>query len=285
VRALEPADWAARELPDTWLDLARPRGLRNLWELALRLVTRRPRPVRLPEGMPGRERLPGYLLQEFHQLPNGNFSKTMTGAYAVGFDRVMLGVLVEARALMAERLAECARVLDVGAGAGHVAAALRRRGVPDVWALEPSPYLLQQAARETPGLTCVQAVIEESGLPDRHFDGAAACFVFHEMPREAADRALAELRRILRPGGRLVIVEPSAQQAREPLLAMWRRHGWRGAYFRLLARGAFEPFLDEWHDRDHAAWLGRHGFRVEEDRDCMPWRMLPAVAGGPRLLR
>lgn len=271
-------DWAALTLPDAWPDRPSWGSLRNLWELARRIVTKRARPVVLPDDLPGRDRLPSYLLQEFHQLPNGNFSKTMTGAYAVGFDRVMLGLLVKARELMAERLAGAARVLDIGTGAGHVAAALRRRGVPEVWALDPSPYLLQQTARDQPGVTCVHAVIEESGLPDQHFDGAAACFVFHEMPAEASDRAIAELRRILRPGARVVIVEPSAQQARESLATMWRRHGWRGVYFKLLARGVFEPYLDDWHDRDHATWLAEHGFRVEEDRDNMPWRMITAVA-------
>jgi ubiquinone/menaquinone biosynthesis C-methylase UbiE len=264
------------ELPDAWPDRPRFRDLWQIWELGRRLLSRRPQPVKLPRALPGGDRLPSYLLQEFHLLPNGNFSKTFTASYAIGFDKVMLGQLVKARALMADRLGGAHRVLDVGTGAGHVAAALQKRGIPEVWALDPSPYLLQQTARQHPGVTCVQGVVESSGLPDQHFDGAAACFVFHEIPPQSGDLALRELHRLLAPGAPLVIVEPSAEQLQLSFRQVWQRYGWRGVYFKLLARGVFEPFLSAWHGRDHAAWLRHHGFRLEEDRDCLPWRMLAA---------
>jgi ubiquinone/menaquinone biosynthesis C-methylase UbiE len=118
--------------------------------------------------------------------------------------------------------------------------------------------------------------VESSGLPDQHFDGAAACFVFHEIPAQSGDLALRELHRLLAPGAPLVIVEPSAEQLQLSFRQVWQRYGWRGVYFKLLARGVFEPFLSAWHGRDHAAWLRHHGFRLEEDRDCLPWRMLAA---------
>jgi ubiquinone/menaquinone biosynthesis C-methylase UbiE len=270
-------DWATLPLPDAWPDPPRWRDLRKIWHLALRLISRRPRPVQLPGGMPGLERLPSYLFQEFHLLPNGNFSKTITESYAIAFDGVMLRTLVKAREIMAEKLAGAKRVVDVGSGAGNVAAALLNAGIPEVYAVEPSPYLLQTAARKNPGLKCVQAVIEDSGLPDHYFDGAAACFVFHEIPASEGDRALRELHRILRPGARLVIVEPSEQQINLSFWAAWRRYGWRGVYFKGLASGVFEPFLDGWHGRDHGAWFAENGFRLEEDRDGLPWRMLVAV--------
>jgi ubiquinone/menaquinone biosynthesis C-methylase UbiE len=271
-------DWAAAELPDAWPDRLRFRDLAVMWHGVSRLWTQKKRPVSLPADLPGRDRLPGYLLQEFHHLPNGNFSKTITSSYAFGFDRVMLGTLVAARRAMAKRLASAGRVLDVGTGSGPVAAALQQEGVPDVWALEPSPYLLQHAARENPGLRCVQGVVEDTRLPSHHFAGATACFVFHEIPPERADLALRELRRILKPGARLVIVEPSPEQLRLSPWALWRRYGWRGLYFRLLARRVYEPYLEGWHGRQHRSWLGEHGFDLEEDVDRMPWRMLVAKA-------
>jgi ubiquinone/menaquinone biosynthesis C-methylase UbiE len=273
-------DWARIELPDAWPDRPGLRDLRQLWELGRRLLFRRPHPVKLPGELPGLERLPSYLLQEFHLLPNGNFSKTFTASYAIGFDKVMLGQLVKARALIADKLAGARRVLDVGTGAGHVAAALQKRGIPDVWALDPSPYLLQQTAREHPAVTCVQGVIEQSGLADQHFDGAAACFVFHEMPPASGDQALRELHRLLAPGARLVLVEPSAAQLQLSFRQVFQQHGWRGIYFKLLARGVFEPVLAAWHGRDHEAWFSAHGFRLQEDRDSLPWRMLVAERCG-----
>jgi ubiquinone/menaquinone biosynthesis C-methylase UbiE len=271
-------DWATAELPDAWPDRLRFRDLAVLWHGVSRLWSQKKRAVALPPDLPGCDRLPGYLLQEFHHLPNGNFSKTITQSYASGFDRVMLGTLIAARRMMARHLASATRVLDVGTGAGPVAAALREAGVPEVWALDPSPYLLQHAARENPGVRCVQGVVEDTRLPAQHFAGATACFVFHEIPPERADLALRELHRILKPGARLVLVEPSPEQLRLSAWQLWRRHGWRGLYFRLLAHRVYEPYLDGWHGRAHAQWLEEHGFDLLEDVDRMPWRMLVARA-------
>ncbi|MEO6711771.1 MAG: class I SAM-dependent methyltransferase [Planctomycetota bacterium] len=233
--------------------------------------------VVLPEGLPGATALPKYLLQEFHNLPNGNYSRTVTNGYVRAFDTLMLGTLREARNEIAARLQGARRALDVGAGAGHLAAAMLRAGIPQVVALEPSPYLLQKAAQAHPELDCVQGVIEASGLPSAHFDAAGACFVFHEIPPRYADAALEELRRILVPGSRLVIVEPSAEQWTGSRGALWRSHGWRGIYFRALARRVYEPFAEAWHRRNASQWLDSGGFRLDETREAMPWRMLVAT--------
>src|SRR5690606_25206123 len=83
-------DWRSLELPDPWpdrLDLRRPR---HLWQF-LRCITGRRQRVQLPDNLPGRDALPKYVLQEFHNLPNGNYSKKVTRGYITGFDRVMLG--------------------------------------------------------------------------------------------------------------------------------------------------------------------------------------------------
>jgi len=267
-------DWAGAELPDAWPDR---RGWRRLVHpLWIALAVHKGRVV-LPEGLPGAAWLPDYLLQEFHNIPNGNYSKSMTYSYPRAFDVLMLGTLHEARAQIAERLRGARRALDIGSGAGHLAAAMLRAGIGEVFALEPSPYLLQLAAQAHPQLACVQGVIEASGLPDGHFDAAGACFVFHEIPPPQAEAALAELRRILVPGAKLALVEPSPVQWAASRRQMWRSHGWRGVYFRALARRVYEPFADAWHGRDAARWLESGGFRLDEDRDAMPWRMLVAT--------
>lgn len=268
--------WAEAKLPDAWPDELDPRRPSQLWRLLRGAMLRQTRPVRLPPGLPGAERLPRYLLQEFHHLPNGNYSKTLTRGYALWFDRVMLGSLHRARRDMARRLAGARCVLDVGSGGGHTGGALQEAGVPEVWALEPSPYLLQHAARRYPELNYAQGVIERTTFADGQFDGATACFVFHEIPPRYADRALAELHRVLKPGARLLIAEPSAQQWRDDRRTLWRRHGWRGLYFKFLAKRVFEPFTAAWHERKLPAWFASHGFVLEEDRDEMPCRLLVA---------
>ena len=120
----------------------------------------------------------------------------------------------------------------------------------------------------------MQGIAEEMRFADARFDGIACCFLFHELPPRAADRALAELTRILRPGGRLAIVEPAAEQYHCGAWRLVARHGPLGAYFRVLARAIHEPFAAEWHKRDARAWLTAGGYRVEVDRVDFPVRTL-----------
>lgn len=276
-------DWAGVELPAAWvdqLDWRSPRQWLRLW----RAVSGGERaPVRLPADLPGAARLPRYLLQEFHNLPNGNYSRHFSAGYARGFDHAMLDTLRHGRARLAAALAGAQRALDLGSGAGHLAGALQAAGIEQVVGLEPSPYLLQQAARRYPGVRWVQGVGEDSGLPSGYFDAVGVCFVFHEIPPRYLHQVLAELRRITRPGARLAILEPSPRQWQLGYARIWRLHGWRGLYFRALARRAYEPFADAWHRQDVRSVLASHGFQMLEEETGCPFRFILAQRdnGGP----
>jgi ubiquinone/menaquinone biosynthesis C-methylase UbiE len=273
----EPFDWAGANLPDGWPDRLRLRDPVDLVAFLRRLLGRRRR-VEVPDSLPGADTLPEYLRQEFHHLPNGNYSKRIVAGYARSFDLLMLGRARRARRAIARRLAACRRVLDVGCGAGGLAGALLAAGVPEVWGLDASPYLLREAARKHPRVRLVQGLAERSRFADGRFDGAGACFLFHELPPAVADRALAELHRILAPGATLVIVEPSPLQFRPRELARFvRSNGLAGVYFWLLARSVHEPFAAAWHRRDVLAWMTSHGFALREDVNGMPLRLMSAV--------
>jgi SAM-dependent methyltransferase len=269
-------DWGSVELPDAWpdrLDLRRPG---DAWRFAKGFVGSRRR-VELPDDLPGRERIPSYVRQEFHHLPNGFYSKRLTDSYARWFDRIMLGRTVRGRERIATRLAGCRAALDVGCGAGGLAGALHVAGVPDVWGIDPSPYLLQIAARRFPEVRFVQGIIEESALPTARFDGVGACFLFHELPPRVADAGLAEIRRVLAPGGMLVLAEPSPLQFGIGELGRFlARHGGPGIYFALIARWMYEPFVEQWHGRDVAGWLAGQGFDLVEDDTGVPMRFITA---------
>jgi ubiquinone/menaquinone biosynthesis C-methylase UbiE len=269
-------DWAGTELPAAWVDQLNWRSPRQWWQLWRRLSGRKREPVRLPDDLPGAASLPRYLLQEFHNLPNGNYSLHFSAGYARGFDRAMLGSLQQGRARIAAALAGSRRVLDLGSGAGHLAGSLLASGIPEVTGLEPSPYLLQQAARRYPGIHWVQGVGEASGLPDGYFDAVGICFVLHEVPPRYLQQMLTELRRIMRPGARLAILEPSSHQWHWSYARIWRQYGWRGLYFRLLARRVHEPFADAWHGQDVAARLAEQGFQLLQDDTGCPFRFILA---------
>ena len=98
----------------------------------------------------------------------------------------------------------------------------------------------------------------------------------HELPRAVIERAVAEFARVIRPGGALVITEPSPAHVRGGWVDLVRRHGLFGAYFKALAWLVFEPFLDDWLALDFEGLLARHGFRLEEDRLGVPFREIVA---------
>lgn len=268
-------DWATVDLPQAWPDVALERGLREALGV-LGAVFRRRRRVRLPADLPGADILPGYLRLEFHHLPNGFYSKRLAAGYVRGFDALMLGHMRRLRARVAAALAGGRVVADVGCGAGGLAAALVAAGVPSVWAVEPSPYLLQLAARRVPGVRCVQGLAERTGFADGQCDGVGLTYVLHELPPRAADAALAELRRVLRPGGRLAFGEPSPRQYVGTAGALLREAGVAGLWYLAMARLVYEPFVAQWHRRDLPRWLAAGGFRVLEHDDGIPSRVVVA---------
>lgn len=269
-------DWHSLVLPDTWpdtLDFSKPS---DLWHL-LKQVFRRKRPsVDLPDDMPGRDLIPKYVLQEFHNLPNGNYSKNITRGYITGFERVMLGSMEHARNSLAEHMKTLGSVLDVGCAGGRMAHTLKKAGVEDVWGIDPSPYLLQHAATSYGDVKFVQGVAENTDFPDQRFDGVTACFVLHEMPPYYIDRAFEEFNRLLKPGGKLAISEPSGKQLQGSLFSVFRRAGLRGLYFASLAHFVYEPFVVAWHKQDMKEKLAQFGFELIEDNDELPIRQLVA---------
>jgi SAM-dependent methyltransferase len=101
------------------------------------------------------------------------------------------------------------RVLELGAGAGANFAHYPPE-VTEVVAVEPEPYLrakAQQAAAAVAEVrvTVVPGVADALPAADASIDAAVACLVLCSVPDQA--RALAELRRVLRPGGELRFLE------------------------------------------------------------------------------
>jgi ubiquinone/menaquinone biosynthesis C-methylase UbiE len=266
-------DWRALELPDAWPDRLSLRRPSQIWRWIRCMLGARQR-VELPAGVPGIAGLPRYALSAFHNLPNGNYSKSVTRNYLLGFDRVMLGQMERARRRLASYLAGSRSALDVGTGGGGTAAALSESGVEDVWGIDPSPYMLQHAASDHPALRFVQGLAENTGFCDERFDAVAVCFVLHEIPVRHLRRCLAERGRVLEPGGRIAICEPSRAQLGGSFWSQLFRHGFLQAYFHLLATFVHEPFVRGWHRTDVAALLRDAGFEGIRDENEPPVRFL-----------
>jgi demethylmenaquinone methyltransferase/2-methoxy-6-polyprenyl-1,4-benzoquinol methylase len=103
------------------------------------------------------------------------------------------------------------RVLDVAAGSGDLAEALARRVAPggEVWLCDVNRRMLERGRDRmlNAGLLApaVQCDAERLPFPAAHFDCVTVAFGLRNMTRK--DAALAEMARVLKPGGRLVVLE------------------------------------------------------------------------------
>ena len=95
-----------------------------------------------------------------------------------------------------------AQALDVGCGTGFNVRRLRDRGL-SVVGIEPSPAMRERAQRDNPGTEILDGDIERLPFDDGRFDFVLAIEVIRYL--EGPDRALAEIHRVLKPGGLAII--------------------------------------------------------------------------------
>lgn len=103
--------------------------------------------------------------------------------------------------LAAQYLAGATRVLDVGAGEGQVARLAAERAV-DVVGIDPSWAQLRVARQRGGGPRYTKAGATALPFATASFDAVVACLVFEHI--DDADAALAEVGRVLAPGGRFL---------------------------------------------------------------------------------
>ena len=104
--------------------------------------------------------------------------------------------------IAAEHLAGATAVLDVGTGEGQVARLARDVGATQVVGVDPTWAQLDVAQQRAGGPAYARAGAAALPFPDGRFDAVIACLVFEHI--EAVDEALAEVGRVLRPGGRFL---------------------------------------------------------------------------------
>lgn len=138
-------------------------------------------------------------------------------------------VFDEQRARVVPRAA--GEVVEIGVGAGYNLPHYDRDRVTSVSAIEPSRRLLDRASAIAGGASVPvelrEARAEELPWPDARFDTALLTFTLCSVAEVA--QGLAEMRRVLRPGGRVVFAEhgrsplPGVQRWQDRLTPVWKR--------------------------------------------------------------
>ncbi len=125
----------------------------------------------------------------------------------------------------------CQRVLDVGCGTGYFARLLAQAIGPQgrVVGIDPSPAMISYASRQTSRAENCQFQVgtaEALEFPAENFDVVVSSLVMHHLPEDLRVDALREMRRVLRPGGTLLVAEAQTPRHGLGCRLLARVHGY-----------------------------------------------------------
>jgi ubiquinone/menaquinone biosynthesis C-methylase UbiE len=181
----------------------------------------------LSEAPPGD--YPRYYLRKFHFQTDGYLSEASAERYDHQVEVLFGGgaaamrrqALVPLRAALLEQKggAGALRLLDIGCGTGEFLREVKRN-YPRlaVTGLDLSAPYLAVAARRLAAWSRVQlveAAAEANPAADASFDIVTALYLFHELPSRVRQAVATEIRRVLKPGGTVILVD-SLQTGDEP---------------------------------------------------------------------
>lgn len=220
---------------------------------------------------------PSYYRRTFHWQSDGYLSARSAKLYDLGVEFVFLGCGDVMRRQVIPPLVEQARaapgpkrVLDVGCGTGRLLKQLVQ-ALPDhdFAGVDLSPFYLAEARRllgAEPSVALLAANAEELPFRDAYFDAVVSVYLLHELPRNVRRNVLKEARRVLRPGG-LLVLQDSAQHSDAPDLA---------EVLAGFGRDLHEPFHADYLRDDLSDLLAETGFRTLRVEPCFVAKVVVA---------
>ncbi|MBK5910600.1 hypothetical protein CCR85_03720 [Rhodothalassium salexigens] len=160
---------------------------------------------------------PRYYLQNFHYQSGGWLSDDSAALYDHQVEVLFTGTADAMRRMALPYLKDALdlshhaprpRLLDVASGTGRFLHWVKR-AIPRarLTALDLSAPYLARARATVASLRTVQAPAEAMPLADGVYDAVTSVYLFHELPPKVRGLVAAEMARVLRPGGRLVVVD------------------------------------------------------------------------------
>lgn len=139
------------------------------------------------------------------------------------------------------------RILDLGCGTGSMTLILKAAyPQAEVIGLDLSPYMLCHAQHKSQkaqlNIHWLHGLAEATDLEAHSFDVITLCMVFHEMPPHISRLVLQECRRLLQPGGQLIILDGNQNRLRH---ADWLIRLFREPYSTVYAQESIQDWTTE----------------------------------------
>jgi len=149
---------------------------------------------------------------------------------------------------LAREVGNLGPICDLGCGPGQIARYLHRQGV-DTLGVDLSPRMIAQAQRLNPEIHFHQGNMLSLPDEDNVWGGIAAFYCIIHIPREQVVEALREMRRVLKPGGVLLVTFHIGQEIKH-LAEWWEKSVNLDAFF--------------YHPQEMENWLREAGYELGE---------------------
>ncbi len=193
-------------------------------------------------------KIPEYCRYEIHQQPGGYCGNPFAGhIYHYATNQFYRGAndqderhLGYAKDCPSPADGKVLRILDLGCGIGQLATSMKNRFPnAEVHAIDVAAPMIRyghmRAVDMGSEIHFKQALAENTGYPDGHFDIVISYILFHEVTKEAAPKIISEVGRILRPGGVFYPMDFNHVPAPQPsrIYNTWLDHRWNSEPWRL----------------------------------------------------
>ncbi|MEH2161125.1 MAG: class I SAM-dependent methyltransferase [Nostoc sp.] len=213
---------------------------------------------------------PEYYLRPFHAYEDGDLSWKAAFELEVAACAVHAGIWQDAGTQGDARLRQSYHdilkaqipnqpqdILDLACAVGLSTFSLQEiYPHAQITGLDLSPYFLAvanyRAQQRQAKINWLHAQAESTGLPDASFDLVSIFLMCHELPQSATQQIFAEMRRVLRPGGYLAIMDIN------PNSEVYQK---MPAYILTLLKST-EPYLDEYFALDIQQAIVEAGFQT-----------------------